>query len=75
MFQYFWPEEVTCEKCQNAGVGATFYMSNEPLYSICKRCDPHARKDAMRFANNLSEEEFANGWEWLDTETSQNPLF
>jgi len=65
MFQYYWPEEVCCDKCGTSRTGSTFYISEEPLYSVCTVCDPIARKDAIRFANNLSEEDFANGWEWL----------
>lgn len=66
MFQYYWPEEVSCEKCLAVRNGATFYVSEEPIYSVCAECDPHASKDAVRFANKLSEEEVANGWEWPD---------
>lgn len=66
MFQYFWPEEVACEKCLNNRPGATFHISNEPVYSVCEVCDPIARKDAVKFAYSLAEEEFFNGWEWLE---------
>jgi len=66
MFQYFWPEEVVCEKCYSLCLGATFHISNEPVYSVCEVCDPSARKDAVRFANSRAEEENCNGWEWLE---------
>lgn len=66
MFQYFWPEEVSCEKCENNRDGATFYVREEPLYSVCGVCDPVARRDAVKFASSLAEEHYCNGWEWLE---------
>lgn len=66
MFQYFWPENVICEKCQKTGEGATFFISEEPIYSVCEICDPSAIKDARRYANFSACEEFINAWDWLD---------
>jgi len=70
VFQYFWPEEVTCEKCQEAGEGSTFYVGEEPLFSVCTNCDPLARNGAVRFATNLAEEDLVNGWEWFELQNS-----
>jgi hypothetical protein len=65
MFQYYWPEEVACEKCQEIRDGATLYISEEPLYSVCSVCDPDASQKAISYSKNLAEEDLANGWEWL----------
>ena len=72
MFQYFWPENVICEKCKNSGDGATFFICNEPIYSICENCDPHACKDARKYANFSASEEFFNAWELLEMTENAN---
>lgn len=71
MFQYFWPEHVVCEKCNNHREGATFFMCNEPIYSVCEVCDPIARSDARKFVNMSVSEEFLNVWDWADN--TENP--
>lgn len=79
MFRYFWPEEVVCEKCLVARMGSTLYISEEPVYSVCGVCDASAHRDAVKYAANLlTEEDYANGWEWFETGSpapAQNRLF
>lgn len=72
MFQYYWPEETMCDKCGNTREGSTFYVCEEPLYSVCVVCDPLAHKDAQKFAFTVTEEVMLNGWEWLKSTHTQH---
>ncbi len=71
MFQYYWPAEDACEECNDTSSGATLHVSEEPIYFVCARCNPQARKDALKYATNLAEEEYVNGWEWTNNKNSQ----
>ena len=64
MFRHYWPEENTCDKCNDVGTGAMLYIGNEPVYFVCEHCDPKARSKALVTANNVSDEIELNGWEW-----------
>jgi hypothetical protein len=66
MFQYLWPEENVCECCNNTNNGAMRYISNEPVYFVCKDCSPEAHKVAMKFAIMNARKEYTLAEQYLN---------